>query len=362
MNLNPLVSVIVPAHEGGTRLARCLAALRASHYSSFEIIVADDASTVRSVEECCREVGGVHVVRLAMRSGPAAARNAAARVARGEILLFIDSDVEVRPDTLSRVATVFAERPDIAALFGSYDDSPSEQNFLSQYKNLYHHFVHQRGRREAETFWAGCGAVRRAAFERVGGFDEARYREPSIEDIELGYRLRRSGCAILLDRQVQVKHLKRWSLSSLLRADIARRALPWSWLILERRGMVNDLNLRASERLCAVLVGFSVLSLLLSPFRPALLVVAVALLFGVAVISRELYAFFLQRRGVLFALAAFPLQALYYFYSGATFTLCWCAHKLGMRRFATEGEKCEVAAGESIAPRQNFYEQKEGQG
>ena len=352
MNYEPLFSVIVPAHEGGTRLARCLAAVRASRQASFEIIVADDASTDRSVQECCREVGGVRVVQLAERSGPAAARNAAARAARGEILLFVDSDVEVRPDTLSRVAATFAGRPDVAAVFGSYDDSPAEQNFLSQYKNLYHHFVHQRGREEAETFWAGCGAVRRSIFERVGGFDEARYHEPSIEDIELGYRMRRAGCAVLLDRALQVKHLKRWTLASLLRADIMRRALPWSWLILERRGLINDLNLRGRERVCAALVGLSGLSLLLSPFKPLLLALAAVLLILVAVLNRELYAFFLRRKGVLFAVAAFPFQAIYYLYSGVTFTFCWCAHKLGVHRRASPPRVVgESAASESTVPR-----------
>ena len=57
---------------------------------------------------------------------------------------------------------------------------------VSQYRNLLHHFVHQHGHAEASTFWAGCGAIRRAAFDAVGGFDAARFPRPSIEDIELG--------------------------------------------------------------------------------------------------------------------------------------------------------------------------------
>ena len=83
---------------------------------------------------------------------------------------------------------------------------------VSQYRNLLHHFVHQEGNPEASTFWAGCGAVRRAAFDAVAGYDEARFRRPSIEDIELGYRLRRAGYRIRLDRDLQCTHLKRWRL------------------------------------------------------------------------------------------------------------------------------------------------------
>ena len=330
----PLISVVVPVHQGGPALARCLAALRASEFKDFEIVVADDASTDGAAEGLGDDV---KVVRLARRSGPAAARNAGARAARGPLLLFVDADVLVRPGTLSRVASDFERRPEIAALFGSYDDAPAEPDFVSQYKNLQHHFTHQRGREEAETFWAGCGAVRREAFEAAGGFDEARYTEPSVEDIELGYRLRRSGYPILLDKALQVKHLKRWTLRSLLRADIFRRAVPWSRLILERRGMINDLNLRATERACACLVALSAAALALSAFEPLLLAAAAALLASVAVLNREMYAFFLRRRGARFAAAAFALHALYYLYSGATFALLWLAHALKGKRAAASG-------------------------
>jgi hypothetical protein len=70
-------------------------------------------------------------------------------------------------------------------VFGSYDDSPPAPAFTAQYKNLIHRYYHQRPRREASTFWAGCGAVRRSVFLGLEGFDVERYRVPSIEDIEL---------------------------------------------------------------------------------------------------------------------------------------------------------------------------------
>jgi hypothetical protein len=67
----------------------------------------------------------------------------------------------------------------------------------------------------------------------LGGFDE-RYREPAIEDIELGYQLKSAGHNILLLKTLQVKHLKPWSTLGLLRADFIQPALPWSELILPR--------------------------------------------------------------------------------------------------------------------------------
>ena len=76
----------------------------------------------------------------------------------------------------------------------------------------------------------------------LGGFDEG-YRQPSIEDIELGYRLKQAGHRIRLCKALQVKHLKRWSVVSLLKSDFFDRALPWTELILRDRRVINDLNL-----------------------------------------------------------------------------------------------------------------------
>jgi len=229
----PRVSVIVPAYKNAQQLEECLSALKRDALPDTEIIVVDDASrdeTPATAERC-----GVRVLRLAENAGPGGARNHGASHARGDILFFVDSDVVVRPGSVARVAQVFREHPDLAAVFGSYDAHPRAAGVVSQYRNLLHHFVHQQGNSDASTFWAGCGAIRRRVFEEVGGFDGQRFPRSSIEDIELGYRLRQAGYRILLDKSLQGTHLKRWSLRSVIWTDVTRRAIPWSRLILESK-------------------------------------------------------------------------------------------------------------------------------
>jgi GT2 family glycosyltransferase len=335
----PTLSVIIPVHNGGAHLPRCLEALRASDLKGREVVVVDDGSTDDSADAALSL--GFEVVRLDARRGPAAARNEGARRARGNILLFLDADVVARPDTLARVEAFFRGHEETAALFGSYDDAPGARGFVSQYKNLAHHFIHQRSRAEAETFWAGCGAVRREAFAAVGGFDETKYTRPSIEDIELGRRLRRRGFRIALDRTLQVKHLKRWTLASLLRADVRDRALPWSRLILEEGSMPRDLNLRASDRASAALACASLLTLACAaatllfpapfssltpstPLLPASLSCAAAsMLAAVFVLNLPFLRFMRARGGTLFALASFGMLTLYYIYSACAFAFCY---------------------------------------
>lgn len=317
----PYISVIVPVYNGHAFLHQCLDAIFGSSYRSFEVIVVDDCSTDDSLEISLEK--GATVLSTSTRSGPALARNLAATVATGEVLMFIDADVVVKPETLGKVAEHFQLQPDLSALFGSYDDEPAEKNFLSQYKNLQHHFVHQNSNKSATTFWSGLGAMRRGVFIQFGGFDGKKFAVPSIEDIDLGVRLHREGHAILLDRSIQAKHLKRWEILSHLKTEIFCRALPWSRLIIENNGLINDMNLKTADRTSALLVGLSLVVVPLTPWFQGLLLVPVTCMIAVAYLNRHILAFFARKRGILFAALTFPWQILYYLYSGSTFVVSW---------------------------------------
>ena len=321
------VSVIVPV--GGAaphweRSARSLAGLEPAPGEIVAVIDGPDPGHAATAAEA-----GARVVELEARGGPAKARNRGAREARGEVLLFVDSDVELPPGLVARVAELFSADPELAAVMGSYDDAPGDPHFFSRYRNLLHHFVHQTGREEASTFWAGCGAVRRRVFLALEGFDE-RYAEPSIEDIELGARLVRSGGRIRLVKTLQVKHLKRWRPGDMLATDLWRRAVPWTRLMLREGRMVNDLNVGTRNRL-SVAVAFLpliVLALAVSPALPAWsLLPAVAAVAAILVALNGAFFRFLWRRlGAWFALGAVPAHWLYLWTCGLGFGLGLLAH------------------------------------
>jgi glycosyltransferase involved in cell wall biosynthesis len=245
------LSVIIPVYNGGKYLRACLEHLSRSMFSGYECIVVDDGSTDDSVETA--RSFSAKVLSTGGRRGPAHARNLGAKAAAGDVLFFIDSDVCVGFDTLARVAAHFADDPELAALMGSYDDSPKCKDFLSQYKNLMHCFVHQNGQQQASTFWSGCGAIRKHIFLEHSGFDES-YGRPAIEDIELGFRLFRAEQKLLLDPDVQVKHLKAWSFFNLVKTDVFDRGIPWTELIMRDRRLPNDLNLQISQRISVALM------------------------------------------------------------------------------------------------------------
>lgn len=323
------LSIVVPVYNSPRQLAECLAALCADAPADAELIVVDDASTDETPDVA--KAAGARVLRLTRNAGPGAARNHGAERADGTVLLFVDADVVVAPGAVSRVAATFADDAGLAACFGSYDDRPRAPGLVSRYRNLLHHFVHQNGNAEASTFWAGLGAVRRTIFLGVGGFDAVRFPRPSIEDIELGYRLRRAGHRILLDKGLQGTHLKRWGLTSMVRTDVTCRALPWARLILETGNAPADLNLRGTQRASAALTVLALAAAVLALGWPALGLLAVAALAAVAGINRRFYGFLWRRGGAPLAVAGFGLHLLYFLYSAASFAYVWAGFRLRPR-------------------------------
>ena len=306
------VSAVVPARDAGRTLASVLRALQAALPPGAELLVVDDGSAddTGTVAAGC----GVRVLRTEHAQGPAAARNRGAQATTGEVLVFVDADCRPHEDAVALLLGALEDKA-VAAAFGSYDDRPEADTFVSLYKNLAHHFVHQGSAAEAQTFWAGLGAVRRDVFRDAGGFDEA-YGRPSIEDVELGYRLKAAGHRIVLVKGAQVTHLKRWSLGSWLVSDLRDRALPWARLLRAGRPLPRSLNFTWRDRAASSLVALFWLllagaGLLGAPWRSPLLEGAVlALGLGLA-LDLAFFRFASRRVSLGFAIAALGFQVLH---------------------------------------------------
>lgn len=324
--VEPRISVVIPVCNGGRGFTTCLRSVAEAEPPPAEVIIVADGDGDGSWH--LGHGYGARILRIPTRGGPARARNLGARAARGDILLFIDADVTIPAEAVGQVVAIFSHEPDLAAVFGSYDDAPAASNFLSQYKDLLHHYIHQTSRESAATFWAACGAIRRDVFLTVGGFNES-YRQPSIEDIELGYRLKRAGYLIRLCKALQVKHSKRWGVGSLLRSDFFHRAIPWTELILRDRRFINDLNLRLSSRVSVVLAHTLVVALVGSWQSASLWIFAWAAAVGLLALNAPVYRFFWRKRGVRFALRAILWHWFYYLYGGLAFAIGTAAYLVG---------------------------------
>jgi GT2 family glycosyltransferase len=370
----PTIGLVVPVRNGAAVLDRCLDAIGRSTLTPDEVLIVDDASDDDSAAVATRH--GARVLCLPHRVGPAAARNRGVLATSSDIVVFTDADVCLHEDAVARAVAALGDGSGVDAVIGSYDDSPADPSFLAQYKNLFHHWVHQTSREEASTFWSGCGAIRRRVFLSLGGFNEG-YRRPSIEDIELGFRLRRAGHRIRLDKRMLGQHLKRWCFWNLLRTDLLLRGTPWIALMLRDRHGPNDLNLSAESKAATLLTGLLCALVVVLPLagHAAALLPLAGLLLAAAGSSRlsrlgptapvlcgttpvavfavvpdplglapltvalavagthgDLYRFFAARRGVAFACAALPMQLLFHFCCGLSVPLGMATHLLDRRR------------------------------
>ena len=325
------ISVVMPVFDGENFLQLSLPVLirMQARGEIIEVLVVDDGSHDRSASIAADL--GARIIHTEGRKGAAAARNLGVEHTTGDITWFVDADVEVHEDAARIISNNFSD-PEVTAVFGSYDDTPLERNFLSQYKNLVHHYYHQKGSKKASTFWAGCGAIRKAPFQAVGGFDAKIYHLPGIEDIELGYRLRAAGYHIRLVPELQGKHLKLWHVGNLLHTDIFQRAIPWSRLILERSMIVNDLNIGVAERWRAALAGILALGLLCATIRLVPWWLPAGLLLMAPVANWPLFRFFRQRNGSVFAIGGILYHQLYYLYSLGAFAWAWIETTVMRRR------------------------------
>ena len=308
----PRISAIIAARNAAATLPRCLDALLAQVSDDVEVLVVDDYSTDDTRAVVSRYP--VKLIALPQHAGVAAARNRGAEASPGEVLFFLDADVVLAPGGMRRVRDSLAH-PEIGAVMGSYDDEPEDQSIVSRFKNLAHHHFHQRASAEASTFWGACGAIRREHFVAAGGFDEKRFKLPSIEDVELGSRLVDRGVRIVLDRELQVKHLKKWTLASLIITDVTRRAIPWTLLWMERRQLHSDLNFSSTQRIAAMVAVAIVLALFLAMVNPRGWLLLAALMAAGYFLNRDLFGLLYAKGGTRLALAGFFLQQLYYLYS-----------------------------------------------
>jgi glycosyltransferase involved in cell wall biosynthesis len=228
-----LISVVVPAHNAAHTLETCLRALNQQSLSRFEyeVIVVDDGST--DATALIARAAGARVAtggRAGHPAGPAAARNAGAREAHGDVILFTDADCEPLPDWIECMAAPLVD-PGVVGVKGAYRSRQREliaRLIQAEFEDKYAR-MHRRATIDfIDTYSA---AYRRDALLRAGGFDET-FPLASVEDVELSFRLAEQGARLLFAPEARVWHVHATSLWLYLRKKARYgfwRALVYRW-------------------------------------------------------------------------------------------------------------------------------------
>ncbi len=202
----PLVSIIIPNYNGARLLPACLSSIKAQTFTDFETIVVDDCSQDGSRELLRDRYPRVRLVLNPTNQGPAAAKNRGLQEATGQLVAFIDTDVNLAPDWLEQMVKASDDWQD-TCMFASklfFADAPRVLNSTGGLANL-GGYAWDRGVYESDSgqfpafsrvLYACSAAVlaKKEALQQVGGFD-ALYRYP-FEDVDLGWRLNLAGWSI----------------------------------------------------------------------------------------------------------------------------------------------------------------------
>jgi GT2 family glycosyltransferase len=306
----PSLSIIIPNYNGERTIGACLEALTAFRDDGCEIVVVDDCSHDGSIVMIKRYP--VNLIRLAERAGASAARNAGAFGSTGEVLFFIDNDCIVTDATIPRVRRIISEQPPDVVVGGTYTPVPYDTGFFSSFQSAFINYSETKNRNDPDYLAAHALVIRAGSFNMTGGFKTEFL--PILEDVEFSHRLRRNGFRLIMDPDLQVRHVFHHSLVRSL-TNAVKKARYWTEYSLANRDLFADSGAASREIkingaawiVTVVLVLFSLMSGHRSFLAPLPLLWAANML-----VNRHLYRAFLKAQGAWFAFMAGSYYSLIY--------------------------------------------------
>lgn len=296
----PQISIIVPVSGNQNTIERCLRTIKNSVYQNYELIVvvSSNHDTIRSIAKKYTD----KVLTINRKSKRNQARNKGIKISTGEIIVNIDSDVLIQPDTLSKINDYLSRHRNIDALTGLLAKSHPHKNFFSQYKNLYMHYIFRKLPEHVTFLYGSIYAIRRSAVVPVDSDIKI------ADDTALGQLLVSNGKKIAFLKDLEVTHLKKYTLFSFIKNDFQ---IPFDWakIFLKHRDWrqlgKNKTGFAHSpkQQLISVVLAPAILLIgLLAPvgFFSFLLLSALALTW--ALLNLYFTAYLIKERGLFFGI------------------------------------------------------------
>ncbi len=179
------LSIIIITRNEEHYLPRLLDSIKSQNYKDYEIIVADFKSTDKT-----REIAKRAGCRIVPGGRYAAGRNSGARAAKGKLLLFLDADMVLTPDSLQKSLEEFSRRRlGVATFYAKPIDHKLIDNITFQFTNLYMAIVSK-----FQVYgWGACCLIEKSLFDSIGGYDEGMEISEDIEIMRRAAKQKRFG-------------------------------------------------------------------------------------------------------------------------------------------------------------------------
>jgi len=209
------ISVVVPTHNSEKTIEKCIKSIIESNYTNFELIIVDDFS-FDSTRKMIQKIDAKKVFNQ-KNMGAASSRNIGASLARGDLIVFIDSDVEVNKDTFSDLIKLFISNKNLTSVSGVYCYN-KHQSIISEYQNMYEGYIQQTLSKLKNPPYINTSffAIKKRIFDRIGGFN-TQFKLANQEDIDFGKKLFSLGYKNIFSDKIRIKHLKEFSFLAFLK-------------------------------------------------------------------------------------------------------------------------------------------------
>jgi GT2 family glycosyltransferase len=293
---NIALSVVIPTYGRSKDLEGLLRSVEPDE-KTHEVIVIDDCSEDPSEFDTLKKgYPDVRFVHLKQNVGPGQARNEGARLARGGIILYLDSDTELVSGGINLLIDFSRKHPDIKIFSGWDSPVPLNSGFFPRFKALF--MIVGAPKTDADvSFIAGrCFAIKKDAMLESGGFN-AEYKGADVEDFELGYRLKRSYGQIRYLSGLRVHH-RYPSLLNQFKLYFKRIRM-WMELRSSRGGFDDSFGTSQNDAIIQLLSAFwpfaFILSLALGFFSAGFVFLVAAVW-----VNREFAVLCLKEEGIMF--------------------------------------------------------------
>ncbi len=294
------LSVVIPAHNSRDTIEDCLKSIKNSVYKDYELLVVDDASSDNTPE-----IAGKYadkIIRLENNQGRAMARNIGIKAANGKVVVNIDSDIVINPDTLKIIADFLSKHSSVYAVTGLLSKYTPRKNFLSDYKNLYMYYTFSSLPGRVDFLFGSVCAFRNR---------DLLFYSPEFKygvDTELGQRIFNAGGDIAFLRELEVTHLKKYNISSFVKKEFLTPFF-WADILLRYKNKRNSHSGKVvfahalKSQVVSLIIGYFIFVGILGKliFRYSLLWV-IPLFFIWAIINYSFFLFIYHQRGGIFAI------------------------------------------------------------
>ncbi|MFA6081394.1 MAG: glycosyltransferase family 2 protein [Patescibacteria group bacterium] len=311
-----LFSFVIPTHNSEITIPRLLLSINRSsskYYKSIEVIIIDDNSkdkTITVVKNIIKKLKfKTNIYSFKKHIGPARARNMGAKYASGKYLVFLDGDVELKKNTLKNIYSLLLKEK-IKAFTGIWDYHQKTESFFPQFKAIRdwsYWFVEREEYSHYYLFSTRIAGIEKKLFQKLRGFIED-YKEPTVEDIELTYRIEKLS-SIKFCSNIVVNH--EFEEFFPIAIKYFKRSRDWIKLYL-KRFRFDPVATSKREAFKSILSSVLIFLLFMSIFFNILLVPAFLLFLIYSYLEFKFWKFILQKKGFVFFLKSIPTSIILY--------------------------------------------------